>query len=471
MFNLLFSNPILNADSYKIGMPQMYKPGITEVYSFIESRGGEYDEIVVSGISSFIDEYLTEPLSVENVDKISEFLALRDEPFDRARYDQIVSLHGGKYPLEIMALAEGTVVPVGVPVAVVRNTSPEAYWLTTTIETAFLRTVWSSTTVATKAREIRKVIKVFYDETCDSGESFEWQLHNFGDRGAHGSDIAARAGAAHLLSFSGTDSLIGTYYVKEKFEEHQVFGYSVPASEHSISTSWGDDFSSEKSYVIHMIDTFSPKYGIISIVSDTYNIFEFVKMVCTDNDIVARVKALGSEGKKIVLRPDSGNPVTLIPWILEQIQNAYGVKINSKGYKTLPPGIGLIWGDGINIHTIKSILETLKKAGWAASCVVFGMGGALTGLMGRDDQKFAMKASNIIIDGTGKGIAKKPVTDTTKTSKYGKFAVFEGHDGKLTWSNDFNRPGNLLKQVYLNGEFNGFGKFVDARFRARKGVE
>ena len=60
-------NIILNSDSYKYSQFNQYPPGTEYIYSYIESRGGKYDETVFFGLQAFIKEYLTKPIDVRQL--------------------------------------------------------------------------------------------------------------------------------------------------------------------------------------------------------------------------------------------------------------------------------------------------------------------------------------------------------------------------------------------------------------------
>lgn len=456
-------NIIFEADSYKLGMHLMYPDHTTEMYSFIESRGGMFKEMVVAGVPQFVNDYLTTPFTEEDVQELEDFFKLRDESFDTTKLRHIVKKHGGYLPLEIKALPEGTVIPVGTPFAIVYNTDPDAYWLTTLIETVFLSYVWSMVSVATLVREMKKKIKSWNDKTCSDFEGIDYQLHNFGDRGAK-PGFAKLAGTMHLLSFNGTDCIASSRHIYKTYnEKDKVFGSSIPASEHSISTTWGR--YKEKDYVLRMIGQFKDKHPAMSIVADTYNIFKFTEMVCTDTDIQAAIKDLADMGKKVVLRPDSGEPDVVLEAMLSTIELHMGSSVNNDGYKLLPPGIGIIWGDSITLEKIDIIYDTLERLGWASCNIVIGSGGYITDFMGRDHLKFAMKGSNAIVAGETIEIMKEPITAAWKKSKKGKFSVVM-KDNVLTWKIAEKDDICLLETVYINSNFSGFGKFQDCKDRA-----
>lgn len=457
------TNQFFNQDSYKVGMWKMYPPGTTEVYSFIESRGGIYDEIVAVGARHFINQYLSKPLSANDIDELVEFFSMRPESFSEDNLRYILDKYNGYMPLHIKAIPEGTVIPTGVPFVTVVNTDPEAYWLTTAIETLLLSFVWSMVSVATLSREMKKIIKKWNDKTSPGFDGLNYQLHNFGDRGAK-PGFAKYAGLAHMISFSGNDCLAGTKYVLDVYKDKdRVYGLSIPASEHSISCAWGPD--NEKGYVLNMIDQFKEEHNAISIVADTYDIYNFTRMVVTDPDIRSRLAELESRGKKIVFRPDSGAPSEVLPKMLDIISENMDHTVNEIGYKILPPCIGIIWGDGVTSDSLDDIFGAAEKHGWASQNIVVGSGGFLVDSMMRDNLKFAMKASNVVISGESKGIQKNPITAAWKKSKTGKFSLVQV-DGKYTWKNAEEGDKCLMETIYYNGTIEPAESFQIVKDRA-----
>jgi nicotinamide phosphoribosyltransferase len=233
----LSHNICLNTDSYKVGMDLMYPEGTTKVYSYIEARGGIYDQTVFFGLQAFIKEYLVNPITQEDIDIADEILTAHGEPFNRARWQYILDNHNGYLPIVIKAVPEGTVVPVKQVLATIENTDPECFWLTTWVETALLRAIWYPTTVATQSWEIRQLINGFLERTGDPA-LIDFKLHDFGARGVSSLESASIGGAAHLVNFMGTDTISGLLFAREYYNAG-VAGYSIPASEHSIATSFG----------------------------------------------------------------------------------------------------------------------------------------------------------------------------------------------------------------------------------------
>ena len=51
-------NLILLADAYKYAHHKFYYPGTTNIYSYLESRGGLFDETLFFGLQYFLKEYI-----------------------------------------------------------------------------------------------------------------------------------------------------------------------------------------------------------------------------------------------------------------------------------------------------------------------------------------------------------------------------------------------------------------------------
>ena len=437
----LSHNPILNTDSYKCSMFLQMPPGTTGVYSYIESRGGRYDQTVFFGLQAFIKEYLLEPITQADIDIADEILTAHGEPFNREGWEYILRAHGGYLPVVIRAVPEGTVVPVKNVLATIENTDPQAFWLTTWLETALLRAIWYPTTVATQSWTIKRVILDYLEKTGDP-TLIDFKLHDFGARGVSSMESAGIGGAAHLVNFMGTDTISGVLFAREYYNAG-VAGFSIPAAEHSTITSWGRD-NEVKAYE-NMVRQFGRAGSIVAVVSDSYDIYNAASKLWGE-DLRQRVV---DSGATVVIRPDSGDPVEVNRRLVEILGDKFGYTINTKGYKVLKH-VRIIQGDGINDDSIVAILEMLKSGGWSADNMAFGMGGALLQQLNRDTLKFAMKASAVCINGEWVPIAKDPVTDPGKRSKSGRVTLYRNLDGSFV-SGVEDWPESVLETVYENG--------------------
>jgi len=462
----LAKNILLNTDSYKVSMFKQYPVGTTGVYSYIESRGGRYDTTVMFGLQAFIKEYLLEPITQADIDVADEILTAHGEPFNRDGWEYILRQHKGYLPVIIRAVPEGTVVPVKNVLATIENTDPECYWLTTYLETALLRAVWYPTTVATQSKSIKKVILDYLEKTGDPS-TINFKLHDFGARGVSSMESAGIGGAAHLVNFMGSDTVTGILYAREYYNGG-IAGFSIPAAEHSTITSWGRD--GEVNAYRNMLTNFAKPGSIVAVVSDSYDVFNAASKLWGEE---LRQEIVES-GATVVIRPDSGDPLTICRQLIRILGEKFGYTTNDKGFKVLN-NVRLIQGDGVNEHTIRMILGDFMVYGWSADNIAFGMGGALLQQLDRDTQKFAMKCSSAQINGVRVDVQKDPITDSGKKSKAGRVTLWESggeYQSSVTKPTGWTDKGlgwtEVLQEVYRDGKLTGEISFEEVRANSNK---
>lgn len=404
---------ILDTDSYKVSMWKQYPPGTRFVYSYIESRGGVYNKTLLLGVQAFIRDRLMKPITIEDIYEAAAFWTAHGEPFNRDGWQYILEHHNGFLPIEIKSLDEGGLYPVGTPLVSVVNTDPEVPWITTWIETALLRAVWYPTTVATQSWSIKQLIKSYLEKSGDVG-GLPFKLHDFGSRGVSSLESAMLGSMSHLVNFMGTDTAVGIIAANRFYDaDLKTTAFSIPAAEHSTITSWGRE--NESLAYENMVKQFSKEGSIYAVVSDSYNIYHAVDKIWGE-ELVSLVK---EKKGTLVIRPDSGDPVDVLPRLISSLYRNFGGERNEKGYIVLN-NVRLIWGDGINEQTIRSILRVVVDVmGYSADNLAFGMGGALLQIVNRDTQKFAMKCSAVMIEDRWIDVYKDPITDSGKVSKRG----------------------------------------------------
>ena len=440
-----------DVDSYKLSHYLQYPEDVTNVSSYVEARAGS-NELVFFGLQAWLKTFLFGKVMAGDVEVLKSYAVDHGLPFNPAFYELI----GKPLPLEIEALEEGSIVSPGTCMVQVRNTDGRFPWLTSFVETSLLRSIWYPVTVATNSRNIKKVIMHYLRVTGDEG-LIPFKLHDFGFRGVSSYESGCIGGLAHLVNFMGTDTMGALKYAREFYHEPMA-GYSIPAAEHSTMTSWGRD--GEGAAYLNMVKRFSKPGSIYAVVSDSYDIYNACEKIWAN--LKPEVEAGGGT---LVIRPDSGDPLVVIPRILEILDSKFGHEVNEKGYKVLPSYLRLIQGDGVNIHSIASILGKMAVHGWSADNIAFGMGGALLQDVTRDDLSFAMKANAVSRnDGlTWEGIAKDPVTQSGKKSKKGRLAVINGF---TTTAENVLDSENDLKPVWRDGELLVDHKLGDVRIRA-----
>jgi nicotinamide phosphoribosyltransferase len=444
-------NLILDTDSYKASHWLQYPPNTTSVFSYIESRGGRHSETVFFGLQYYLKKYLCKTVTEEHVQEAKEFYAAHGEPFNEEGWLYIVRELGGKLPLRIRAVPEGEVVPTSNILVSVENTDPKCFWLTSFIETMLLR-VWYPITVATESRAIKKLILSYLEKSSDdpNGE-ISFKLHDFGARGVSSNESAALGGAAHLVNFMGSDTVAGVR-MANRYYNCKMAAFSIPAAEHSTITSWGRENEAEA--YRNMLRQFAKPGALLACVSDSYNIYNACEHIWGEE---LRQEVIDS-GAVVVVRPDSGHPATVVLKCLELLASKFGTTTNTKGFKVLN-NVRVIQGDGINMDSIREILDTALAAGFSATNIAFGMGGALLQQHNRDTQKFAMKCSHITADGRSIRVFKDPVDDAGKRSKSGRLdLVYNGNewvDGELKTveiaDGMLEHPHSVLNTVFENG--------------------
>lgn len=408
-------NMILNTDSYKTSHWVQYPETTEGVFSYAGPRGGAYEEALVFGPQMFYKEYLTKPVTQENINEAKSILKAHGVPFNEEGWQYIVDKYDGYLPVRIKSVPEGMVIPVGNPVLTIENTDPALFWLTSYLETSLLRAVWYPTTVATVSFRIKKIIKRYMEDTGADMAGLPFKLHDFGSRGVSSLESAGIGGAAHLVNFMGTDTIVGLTTAMKYYNCKEVPGFSIPAAEHSTITSWGKD--QEANAYSNMIKQYKDN-GIMAVVSDSYDIYHAADYIWGQQ---LAQEVIDSEAM-IVIRPDSGNPPEVVGKLLEILATRFGYETNALGYKLLN-NVRIIQGDGIDENMIHQILERAKFLQFSADNLAFGMGGALLQQMDRDTMQWAMKCSAMKINGKWQDVFKQPVTDSAKDSKRGRITL------------------------------------------------
>ncbi len=436
-------NIILNTDSYKSSHYLQYPPKSEYVSSYIEARGGEYDKTLFFGLQAFIKKYLLTPITQEDIDEAKAIMTAHGLPFNEEGWKYILDEYNGFLPIEISAVKEGMLVPLKCPLVQVVNTDPRVPWLTSYMETALLRAVWFPTTVATLSYSIKEIIRGYLEETSDNvEEQLPFKLHDFGARGTSSEESAMLGGMAHLVNFQGTDTMSAIVGAR-RYYGADMAGFSIPASEHSTMTSWQRE--GEKDAYANMIKQFGSKGKIFAVVSDSYDIYNAVSNIW-GKELKEQVK---KSGATLVIRPDSGEPTEIVLEVMKRVYAEFGGYKNSKGYIVLDDSVRIIQGDGVDKQAIKEILEILKNEGFSADNIAFGMGGGLLQAVGRDDFRFAMKASAICVDGEWRDVYKDPITDSGKRSKRGRLALTL--DFETVRVEELEGRESLLKPVFRDG--------------------
>lgn len=410
------SNFIMMTDGYKFSHPAMLPPNTQEMYSYIEARiGAKHAKQKLFGLQYHTMKYMAgRAVTMSGIDEAKQFCKTyfgSEAVFNPNIWIQLIKDTGGYLPLEIRALPEGHQYPVGTPWFTVRNTVPGYGWLVGQAET-LLSHNWYPSDVATLDTDYYDTIKaaMVHSADDDSNENCEWRLHDFGYRGVSCEEQAALGAAAHLLTFTGTDTIPGFGVLKDYYGI-KPWKSSIPAMEHSTILAWGKAREGEalRNALLQYPDL------PVSILTDTYNVNH-----CLSNIIGTQLKyQILKRTQRTIIRLDSGVPKDSILNGLNRMAEAFGITVNKKGFRVLHDKIRILQGDGIkNPAAIREIYDHIHLHGWSAENIFFGSGGGLLQRVNRDDENVAFKVSNMIVEGRSFGVAKET---PGKESKRGKF--------------------------------------------------
>ncbi len=470
----------LQTDGYKLGHKDMFPANTTFCYTNFTCRSlkhfkhaeGFDNKVVFFGLQAVIQKLLIDDWN-QNFFNLPVNDVLRQYTRRVNNYlgpgvintNHIKALHDlGYLPILIKALPEGSRVNARVPLWTIQNTQPDFFWLVNYLETQLSCASWKMPTSATTAYEFRRLFMKWANETGGDQSFVPFQGHDFSMRGMSGLEDAASSGAAHLLSFVGTDTVpaidfLERYYGADSDEE--MVGVSVPATEHSVMCMGG--MKDEIGTFERLITEICPA-GIVSVVSDTWDFWKVV----TEYLPALKDKIMARNGK-LVIRPDSGNPADILcgtmnhhedstspieKGLIQCLWDIFGGTVTDKGYKVLDSHIGAIYGDSINLERADDICRRLAWKGFASTNWVAGIGSYTYQSSTRDSLGTAMKATFGIVDGEDRVLFKAPKTDSgEKNSAKGLLRVEkEGSDYVLYENQSYEQEDSgLLQDVFMNG--------------------
>lgn len=511
-------NSLYLTDGYKVGHKAMLAEGTTKLYGTWIPRSVKHAPKGVTKVVSFGQQLVWKWLHDEFQDNffnqskntalsftkdMSLYLGLE---YDGKHFEELWDL--GYLPIKVKALPEGIETETNIPHMTFVNTVDGFAWLTLYLETVVSALAWKPSTAATIAKLYRRQAEEWVAKTDPTNMWLvDYLCHDFSARGL---DPMSQylIGLGHATSFKGSDTLpvipASRYFYGVKEDEMPIF--SVNASEHSVSTT--KIFTvGEQQMIADWLQTF-PK-GILSIVADTFDLWKLITEY-----LPANKEAIMARDGKLVIRPDSGDPVDILcgykrrnltsikndstgiwyantdnkgnllsDWtkiteaeykgVIELLWDVFGGTVNEQGYKVLDPHIGAIYGDSITPERQRQIYERLAAKGFAATNIVLGVGSFTYQYNTRDTLGFAAKGAwfevkepkeysedGLDFGGTKKSynIYKDPVTDDgTKKSLKGLLhvnwdAVKGGYFVKTECTPEEENVG-LLQVIYEDGKF------------------
>lgn len=514
---------IYYTDVYKTGHQPMLPEGSTLMNSNFTPRSGKHANfpdsqgVVAAGMQKTVralhedwqKNFFDRPVEeIEQFGKDMTAMLMLSEPFDVTHFKDLHAL--GYLPIRFKAIEEGRFIPYKIPMYTIQNTVPlngKVFdWIVNYLETVLSAESWQCPTSATLAREFRKLGKEWLTKTDPENLwLLDYQFHDFSMRGMGGKSACINSGLGFAMASRGSDTL-PVIPATRKFYDYpldQVPINSVIASEHAIMCSLTGFFLQQKDgtwdkigelevetfrYLLQKFPT-----GILSLVSDTWDLWR----VITDYCVQLKDEILGREGK-LVIRPDSGDPVDIICGlnsrpkgvftddvksieenpeyfgVIELLWEVFGGTTNEQGYKVLDSHIGAIYGDSINLERAEQMFIRLESKGFASSNIVLGVGSYSLQFVTRDTHGFAQKATYIELgEGCGVEIFKDPVTDDgTKKSAKGLLRV-DLVDGVYTLKDQCTKEeeqGGELQVIYEDGKFYNETTFEAIRQRLDESI-
>lgn len=470
-------NPLLLKDFYKSTHSSMYPLGTTKIISYYTPRMTRIseDHLIMFGLQAFIIEYLIRSFNENFFSQpkelvLAEYKRVLDNTLGRdiVDYDKIGRLHDlGYLPIEIKALAEGTRVPIHVPMFEISNTHEDFAWLVNTLETALSCSMWHTQISANVGYMYREIVDLFYDRSVDDNVPRNKAISDFSMRGQESCESAIKSSAAFCTSFLLSATIPSILYLEDYYfcycQENDVL-YGAISTEHSVMNSNFAVDGDEITGIKRLLNETYPNNSF-SMVADSYDYWNLV-----DNIVPACKEDILRHNGYFGIRGDSGDPVHIVPETVARLWETFGGTINSKGFKVLDPHVKVIYGDSITPQRAMDIYTHLIDREFACNNVSLGVGSFSMQCLEegrglkpytRDTFGIAIKATYCEVNGKGIPIFKDPKTDdgNFKKSQRGMCVVFEDEYGKIDYLDGYTKDTihsfqgeNLLKTVFKDGK-------------------
>lgn len=447
-------NILMDGDSYKYSHFPQYPKNVGNMYEYAEARSIEnYEKTLFVGLYGIAKEYLTTPIYIKDVEEAELYAKFHGVPFNKKGFMKIINNYNGYFPVTIKSVPEGLVLPNKNVLFTVELTEIDSdlFWLPSWMETFLMRT-WYSSVVATRCYHVKEMLLEMGKKTTEN-PNVDLQFHNFGSRGSSTEESSHIGGFAHLTCFKGTDNFSTLKYAHEIYNEPlESIAWSISATEHSTMTSEGR-YGEFNVLDRHLENNKFSKFPIAA-VGDSYNMYNFTD-VATSGKFKEKIES--DNYPKLILRPDSDDPRTVIPKMLDIMEkNKIQFTENSKGYKSFNK-YGGIWGDGIKMNSIRDICSLLIMNGYETNVFAFGSGGWIMADLNRDTNGFAIKCSELtFMDGSTMDIYKDPITDPGKKSKKGKVTTYFNKETSEFFTDIIGKDTetiiNIVQPLFINGK-------------------
>lgn len=522
----MFHNPMTAADYYKLGHMTMDVPGVKQVLATWTPRQHKHDQpendytvnfgeqwFVKRGFIEFFKDFFTGDFEIY----ADDFRETVEETFNPIYIEPIVEawrkLHAvGYLPISVWAVPEGYLLADGCPAAMIYNTDDRFGWLPQFLEDLWSNSNWLPSTSATTAYYRRMKATKYFDKHVKDPLAIRKLCGDFSLRGMTSIEAGAISGAGHLLSFDRTATIDANSILKQYYGadlKKRPPGYGLPSLEHSVvekgvayfkkkiltgelltnleyakiitkgsRENWEINLIAEACFMIYLLTEVQPS-GAFTYVSDTYDYWGVIGKI-----LPAIKHIIMSRDGKLIIRPDSGDPVQVIlgnkdaenEWermgTLESLALIFGFSWDCL-MKILDSHIGLIYGDAITAERQELILAGMVEREFSPVNIALGIGAYTYQFVTRDTRGFAIKAVNCVIEGLGElAIFKEPKTDNSKKSQRGAVVVYDTGSNIIdSWDDGHTielatkHPYQLMRPIFENGEIMNTENIYEIRNR------
>ena len=315
-------NPFLLTDFYKLTHILQYRQELRELTSYLTPRGSRLegvDKVVFFGLSAYVHSYVVENFNKNFFDRnfedcaseIREVLELglgySDEMITKT-INAFCALHElGYLPVEIKAVAEGTLVPMGVPCLEIKSTNPQFFWVGQALEASLSAAIWHPMVSATIAREYRKIARDAFSATVENGIDERVAMCDFSMRGQESNESAVNASVAWLTSMWNSSTVAARKHIQNVYGKCNGNVRGLTSTEHSVMTSHacldgGDEIPTFK----YLFDLY--KNVSFAAVCDSYDFWNVLTDILPNN-FRQEIDERGKRGVFIGVRHDSAEPV------------------------------------------------------------------------------------------------------------------------------------------------------------------
>ena len=315
-------NPFLLTDFYKLTHILQYRPELRELTSYLTPRGSRLegvDKVVFFGLSAYVHSYVVENFNKnffnrnfeDCASEIREVLELGLGYSDEMITKTINAFHAlhelGYLPVEIKAVAEGTLVPMGVPCLEIKSTNPQFFWVGQALEASLSAAIWHPMVSATIAREYRKIARDAFSATVENGVDERVAMCDFSMRGQESNESAVNASVAWLASMWNSSTVAARKHIQNVYGKCNGNVRGLTSTEHSVMTSHAClDGGNEIPTFEYLFDLY--KNVSFAAVCDSYDFWNVLTDILPNN-FRQEIDERGKRGVFIGVRHDSAEPV------------------------------------------------------------------------------------------------------------------------------------------------------------------